>query len=258
LNKLQVLLLIALFALPALGSAPQTESQSLTTITSMVTVTTPYTSTFPNVSAETTLVNATETSVTTEFTNVSDTLLGKPPCYPDSFTFSANSSQLISATVKSTQGLDVYLISLKDWGVWLVSGLCEAPPKSVQLLFTARNVTSVTVNYRVPQNVQPNTGCSQLPAVTSCYALLFLYFPFSSKAALLTVTINVASTEVYAATTTLYSTSFQQSIYSTIQTITTSTVTAEQGFLSQYSLPIVALVALVAVIGYAFARIRRK
>ena len=248
LNKLKVLLLIALFALPALGSAPQTESQNVTTATSMMTVTTPYTSTFSNVSAEMTLVNATETSASTEF-NFSDTLLPVSPCFYSSWTFVANSSQLISATANSTEGLDVYLTSLNESLVWLQSGPCAAPPKSVQLLAVARNVTSVTVNYRVPQNVQPNTS----------YNLLFLYFPQGrTQAARLTVTIMTASSEVYTATTILYSTRFQQSVYNTVQTMTPFTVSAEQGFLSPYSMLIIALVALVAVIAYAYVKTRRK
>jgi hypothetical protein len=214
----------------------------------MMTVTTPYTSTFSNVSAETTLVNATDTTASTEF-NFSDTLLPVLPCFYSSWTFGANSSQLISATANSTQGLDVYLTSFNDFLVWVKSGQCAAPPKSVQLLFMARNVTSVTVNYRVPQNVQPNTS----------YNLLFLYFPQgTAQAARLTVTIKTASSEVYTATMTLYSTRFQQSIYNTVQTITPSRVSAEQGFLSQYRLLIVALVALVAVIAYAYVKSRIK
>jgi len=245
LNKLKVLLLVVLFALPALWSAPQTESQSVTTATSMTTVTTPYTSTFSNVSAEMTTVNATETSASTEF-NVSDTLLPVSPCFYSSWTFAANSSQLISATANSTEGLDVYLTSLNESLVWLQSGPCAAPPKSVQLLAVARNVTSVTVNYRVPQNVQPNTS----------YNLLFLYFPQGrTQAAQLTVTIMTASSEVYTATTILYSTRFQQSVYNTM---TPFTVSAEQSFLSPYSMLIIALVALVAVIAYAYVKTRRK
>jgi hypothetical protein len=225
LNKFKVLLLMVLFALPALGSAPQTESQTPTTITSMMTV-----------SAETRLVNATRTSETTEFTNASDTLsasaISPLSCFHSSWGIVANSSQLISATAKSTQGLNVYLTSLKDWGIWLSSSLCVVPPKSVQVLFVAINVTSVTVNYRVPQNVQPNAN----------YELMFVYHspPNVQAAALLTVSVIVASTEVYAASTTLYSTSFQQSIY--------STVTAEQGFFSQYGMLIVAVLIAVLIV----------
>jgi len=248
LNRLKILLLIVLFALPALGSAPQTESQSVSTATGMTTVTTPYTSTFSNVSAEMTTVNATETSASTEF-NLSDTLLPVSPCFYSSWTFVANSSQLISATANSTEGLDVYLTSLNESLVWLQSGPCVAPPKSVQLLAVARNVTSVTVNYRVPQNVPPNTS----------YNLLFLYFPQGrTQAARLTVTIMTASSEVYTATTILYSTQFQQSVYNTVQAMTPFTVSAEQSLLSPYSLLIIALVALVAVIAYAYVKTRRK
>ncbi|MGP8069616.1 MAG: hypothetical protein ACLP5V_06970 [Candidatus Bathyarchaeia archaeon] len=159
----------------------------------------------------------------------------------------ANSSQLISMRANSTEGLDVYLTSLNESLGWLQSGPCVAPPKSVQLLAVARNVTSVTVNYRVPQNVPPNTS----------YNLLFLYFPQGRiQAARLTVTIMTASNEVYTATTVLYSTQIQQSVYNTAQAMTPFTVSAEQGFLNPYSILIIALVALVATIAYA--KTRRK
>jgi subtilase family serine protease len=67
-----------------------------------------------------------------------------------------------------------------------------------------------------------------------------------------------ASSEVYTATTILYSTQFQQSVYNTVQAMTPFTVSAEQSLLSPYSLLIIALVALVAVIAYAYVKTRRK
>jgi hypothetical protein len=188
--------------------------------------------------------------VTTAFTSEMDTLSVRAHCWFSTWDFSANSSQLIQAAASSTEGLDVYLTSMEDHLSWMMSQVCD-PPKSVQLLFTAKNVTSITMNYLVPLGAKPN----------AFYSLAFRYYPQSRSqpAARLTVTIWIASREVKTATTTIYSTSFEEYLYSTVGTLTTSTVTTEQS-LSQYSVPIGLLVAVVVVVGagYWFARRRRR
>lgn len=242
---------------------PSTIGQNFTTITNLTTVTTPYTSTSLQVSTVSTYVNSTETYVTTIFTSNTETFRGAR-CAAYGWILDANSTQIVYAKANATQGVDVYLLHEDDYFSWLGTP-CITSPKNP--LVTVENVTSFAIHYVVPSDEEP---CTAEHLHGSCYVLAFLYLPDAHMNAglmLIVVSIWLVSSKVQTMSKTIYSTSFQPIIYSTVETRTTSTVIAQQAltviaqqaFLGQYGLPTVAITILLAVtIAYVFFKRKRK